>query len=694
MKKMQRKGARVVSIVLAMALLLAGCFVFPAETKAEESENPVSDTVTVQVTGKYGQTEARTMLDMVNNFRTGSDAWYWNSDNTTKTTQSDLGLLTYDYDLEKAAMQRAMEIALAFEHTRPNGERCFTAYSEGYSSKGENIAAGYTSAADAFEGWAEADENYDGQGHRRNMLKASFTAIGIGHVYYNGTHYWVQEFGSPVSSTIVTTANDSVTTVSVEVAGSNIADQGISVSSDSITVTYGQSAELPTATAWILLKKAWPGDNCPIESQPVWTGDSSYYTLGESAITGTAAGTDIVTVTAAGMSKSVTVNVEAASISSGRVTLDLSTPYTYTGSAVTPAVSSVVVGGKTLTEGTDYDVAYSNNVNAGTAYVTVTGKGNYKDSIRTSFPIYPAVTQNNTTTGDDNTASQDTVAVPGGVTITQTSTTDPNGVTAPTSTTTQPITITPSTQTTAPSGTSSGTSVSSSATSGTPSGTTSTATTSDTSVNANASSCTPTATPPTTNTATPPTTNTATPPTTNTATPPTTNTTTAPTTNTGSTTSGSNRIVTKSDGTLAIVNGSGAPVASRVVTIGSNSYITNEQGTVIQNSFATTSKGNTVYAGKDGAILKNTTITVSGKKYYAKASGAIAKNGFFKTASGNTVYASQNGVLKVGKLFKVKGNRYIAKASGAIAKNTWTIIGNKKYYSDQNGVVTKTKKLW
>ena len=36
-------------------------------------------------------------------------------------------------------------------------------------------------------GWREDEEDYNGQGHRRNMLNENFTAIGMGHVYYNGT---------------------------------------------------------------------------------------------------------------------------------------------------------------------------------------------------------------------------------------------------------------------------------------------------------------------------------------------------------------------------------------------------------------------------------------------------------------------------------------------------------------------------
>lgn len=52
--------------------------------------------------------------------------------------------------------ERAAEIALSFSHTRPNGEICWTAYEDyGYQSNysAENIAAGYSTASDVFEGW-------------------------------------------------------------------------------------------------------------------------------------------------------------------------------------------------------------------------------------------------------------------------------------------------------------------------------------------------------------------------------------------------------------------------------------------------------------------------------------------------------------------------------------------------------------
>jgi hypothetical protein len=59
---------------------------------------------------------------------------------------------------------------------------------------------------------------------------------------------------------------------------------------------------------------------------------------------------------------------------------------TWTGSAITPTVT-VKDGSTTLKSGTDYTVAYSNNVNAGDATVTITGKGNYTGTVSVKFKI-------------------------------------------------------------------------------------------------------------------------------------------------------------------------------------------------------------------------------------------------------------------------------------------------------------------
>lgn len=60
--------------------------------------------------------------------------------------------------------------------------------------------------------------------------------------------------------------------------------------------------------------------------------------------------------------------------------------FTYTGSDVEPKVY-VTYAGVDLVEGTDYTLSYDNNLNAGEASYTVSGKGNYKGTVTKSFDI-------------------------------------------------------------------------------------------------------------------------------------------------------------------------------------------------------------------------------------------------------------------------------------------------------------------
>lgn len=60
--------------------------------------------------------------------------------------------------------------------------------------------------------------------------------------------------------------------------------------------------------------------------------------------------------------------------------------YTYDGSEKKPNVT-VKDGLATLISGTDYSITYSNNINAGLATVTITGIGNYSDTISETFTI-------------------------------------------------------------------------------------------------------------------------------------------------------------------------------------------------------------------------------------------------------------------------------------------------------------------
>lgn len=202
----------VLSILLILSLEMATVAAFPSEVYAA--------TKTVKVRGRYYQSDARKMKNMINTFRTGKEAWYYNETSTRKVKVKGLKKLTYDYALEKVAMQRAAELSVLWSHTRPNGKSCFSAYPSGYYAMGENIAMGTSyimSAKDTMNMWKETNEPYEGQGHRRNMLSRDFTCVGVACFEVDGVKYWVQEFGNPKSQSGKTAACNKTKTVKVKV---------------------------------------------------------------------------------------------------------------------------------------------------------------------------------------------------------------------------------------------------------------------------------------------------------------------------------------------------------------------------------------------------------------------------------------------------------------------------------------------
>ena len=64
-------------------------------------------------------------------------------------------------------------------------------------------------------------------------------------------------------------------------------------------------------------------------------------------------------------------------------------PTTYTGNANSPNALTVKDGNKTLTPYSDYIPSYSNNVNAGQATITITGRGDYSGSVDIPSTINP-----------------------------------------------------------------------------------------------------------------------------------------------------------------------------------------------------------------------------------------------------------------------------------------------------------------
>jgi uncharacterized protein YkwD len=134
--------------------------------------------------------EEQTFLTLINNYR----------------QQNGLSTLASTPTMETAAewMSGDMGANDYFSHTDALGRDPWTrlcAFGYCFNTwKGENIAAGTSSAQTAFNLWK------DSPGHNANMLGANFNVIGIGRVYTAGSPYgwyWTTDFGGyvPPSST-------------------------------------------------------------------------------------------------------------------------------------------------------------------------------------------------------------------------------------------------------------------------------------------------------------------------------------------------------------------------------------------------------------------------------------------------------------------------------------------------------------
>jgi uncharacterized protein YkwD/chitodextrinase len=124
------------------------------------------------------------------------------------------GPLQVSVTLENASRWMSNDMAAKnyLSHTDSLGRSSGTRIAAfGYTSNpwGENIAAGLSTADDAFNGWLNAcDPDASGNctyAHRNNMLSSAFGAIGIARAYGAGSSYgwyWTTDFGGTVDQAV------------------------------------------------------------------------------------------------------------------------------------------------------------------------------------------------------------------------------------------------------------------------------------------------------------------------------------------------------------------------------------------------------------------------------------------------------------------------------------------------------------
>ena len=171
------------------------------------------------------QSGARAMLAQVNALRAeeGASALTWNS------------------ELEQAAMLRAAECCILFDHTRPSGQDCFTVSD---LASGENIAMnmGVSNPGDyAFQGWVASP------GHHANMVNKSFksTAIACAAIAINGMpmYFFVQLFSYDDGDGMKGRAYDKIAEHIIPVPSDCV--DSIKLNASNVDVSVDYYAELP-----------------------------------------------------------------------------------------------------------------------------------------------------------------------------------------------------------------------------------------------------------------------------------------------------------------------------------------------------------------------------------------------------------------------------------------------------------------
>lgn len=359
-----------------------------------------SDTVTISYKATHHQSEAREMLSLLNEFRTGG-TWYWNQDDTTKTNiaPNELQPLQWDYELEKLAIKRAEEIATFFSHTRPAGN-------ERELLTGENITAGQENFNSAFIAWREDNEPYSWQGHRRNMLNNSYTHVGIACVERDGRKYWVQNFSFRGYGNTPIELNNSTEQVRVNIKKDLIKEVGIEVrtvdwyvgmllpkneDSDYFIIDAGESIKIQEPMPYYLIedRKVYVSD-VKITSR---SEDESIAVVGsDGTITGISKGKSRIIYEGLffnGLfSDYAGIKVELTDISGFSLYFDDEEfSYSYTGNPIKP---KAIVDNPELVEGRDYILEYKNNIEVGKAVVVAKGINNYEGELEKKFEIVPA----------------------------------------------------------------------------------------------------------------------------------------------------------------------------------------------------------------------------------------------------------------------------------------------------------------
>lgn len=134
--------------------------------------------------------EEQSFMNLLNAYRADPDG--------NPNTNDGMPPLAIDTSMTNASEWMSTDLGenAYFDHTDSTGRDPWTRLCNfGYcynTWRGENIAAGYTTAADVFAAWKASS------GHNANMLNPNFKVMGLSRLYVPGSkygYYWTNDFG-------------------------------------------------------------------------------------------------------------------------------------------------------------------------------------------------------------------------------------------------------------------------------------------------------------------------------------------------------------------------------------------------------------------------------------------------------------------------------------------------------------------
>ena len=285
--------------------------------------------------------------------------------------------VTMDKNLLECAMTRAEELTVCASHTRPNGSICFSAFPY-FEDPSENLAINQGTPEEVMESWIESS------GHYTNIMNSKNVSAGIGCYSQNGHLYWIQCFSSHATEACTQPANQTVSPV-------------ISVLPKLINIHFNEASpitfteEQKTLAIYITCNGFSYMSSSLDPASFTWsTGDPSIATVDQSGVIRLKSrGTTTVSATLKSCpdkTLSADLNAYYDLENSRETSLRYTSSWNYTGSPITFS-PELKFHGRTLTEGKDYTISFSNNRNSGLGSFTITGLGLYSGTLTDDFLI-------------------------------------------------------------------------------------------------------------------------------------------------------------------------------------------------------------------------------------------------------------------------------------------------------------------